>query len=148
MIPLLKYVFLELFLELVSCWLMLYSGCNIRFVWRLHILHNQIFKDCHCVPFDKKLASLTNYREKQSFPMASCFVILERGKMRLATIPGFLTNACLKNQTALTNQTKGRQAKPAKKYFRQRLSRSASLTFGLDRSMLRFFSASLCLDHF
>ena len=28
----------------------------------------KITRYCHCVPFDKKLASITNYREKQSFP--------------------------------------------------------------------------------
>ena len=44
----------------------------------MHILHNQIFKDCHCVPFDKKLASLTNYREKQSFPWPLVVVYISR----------------------------------------------------------------------
>ena len=58
---------LELFLELVSSWLILYFVCHLS-LKTTHFAWLNIQRYCHCVPFDKKLACITNYQEKQSFP--------------------------------------------------------------------------------
>ena len=85
MIPLLKAEFLELNLELVSCWLLQY------FVYHLslkiaHFAELNIQRYCHFMPFDKKLACLANYQERRSFPWPLVvFICLDHSSLQSFT---------------------------------------------------------------
>ena len=76
MIPPLKAEFLELFLELVSCWLLQYFVCHLS----LKIAHFvELNIQRYILPFGKKLACLANYQERRSFPWPLvCWIILKQ----------------------------------------------------------------------